>query len=98
MNPVIRPLPTEYDIRHWVDTLITPERADIEAPLVAKLVLTVANADDDELYPLAVAAAKTAFLKTTAFQQAFEKFADLPGCVRPIGSRPAPVIQYEDEQ
>jgi hypothetical protein len=76
-------LPTEFDIRHWVENLITPENADTEAKLLAKLLLTVASPDDDELYPLAVAAAKHAFTKTTDFRAAFEEFAGLPDTTRP---------------
>ncbi len=103
-KPIIRPLPTENKIRHWVDNIITPERADTEAPLLAKLLLTVSDADNDDLHHLAVTGAKHAFTKTSGFQEAFENFADLPNTTRPqrvIETKREgnpEVIEFENEQ
>ena len=78
MNTIIKPLPNDAEIESWVDRLVTPENADAEAFYLARLVLAVADADNDDLWHLANVAARRAFEKTTAFEESFRRFAGYP--------------------
>lgn len=77
-EPVIRPLPSPSEFQKHVDVLITPEFADREAKAFAAIVLTVANPEDDYSWELANEAARYAFTKTAAFEDAFRDFSGFP--------------------
>jgi hypothetical protein len=68
----------DAEIKASVDKIITPERADEEAKAFISIVLEVANWEDDRQWHLANVAAKHAFSKTDAFEEAFREFAGFP--------------------
>lgn len=70
-----RILITEKDIKNWVDEIITPEYADSEGKRLCQLLYAVADETDDQKFHLAETAAKHAFSKTMAFDEAFQEFA-----------------------
>ncbi len=76
---MIRPLPTATDIKNWVDEIITPERANIEAKRFCDIIAACSDADGDwQSYELAEVAVRHAFSKTTDFEEAFKEFAGRP--------------------
>ncbi len=77
-EPIIRPVPTIEGFKTMVDQLITPDRPEDEAKVFIDMILTTANPDDDHSWALANEAARHAFTKTEAFEQAFRNFAGFP--------------------
>jgi len=75
MTPQIQSLPSEEDIKRYVDMLITPERADEEGMALAELILLLANPEDDMIWHLANVVAKHAWSKTEDFDEAYSRFA-----------------------
>lgn len=73
----VTPLPTEIEIRRWVDTIITPEQADEQAVPLCALILMFANPEDEKTWHLANVAARHAFSKTDAFDEAFHGFTGI---------------------
>jgi hypothetical protein len=77
-GPTIRPLPTAEGFKRNVDLVLGADPDDAQVRALVDLVLTPANAEDDRSWALANAAARHAFSKSEAFEEAFRKFADMP--------------------
>lgn len=79
-EPIIRALPTAERFRELVDILIPPEAGynDQEVKAFVDIVMTVANPEDSHSWHLANTAARHAFIKTEAFEQAFRQFSGYP--------------------
>lgn len=75
---MINQLPTKTEIKHLVDELICPERADIEVKAFCEILQAVITPDNWEAYELAQAAQQYAFTKTNEFEKAFNKFVGIP--------------------
>ncbi|MGE3953530.1 MAG: hypothetical protein AB7F88_19775 [Pyrinomonadaceae bacterium] len=70
----VKPLPPEAEILTDVNRALPPGDDDAAAAL-ARLVLTLANPEDNETWALANAAARQAYLGTVHFQKALQDFA-----------------------
>lgn len=85
MNPhnetKIRPIPTVEGFKKMVDTVIEPATPDSIIKTLIDLILTTANTENDDLGPLAQAAARHAFTHSEAFETAFRSFAGWPESV-----------------
>lgn len=68
---------TETDIKNWVDEIITPENADVEAKRLTQILMAVACEKDDTRWTLTIVAAQHAFTKTVEFDEAFKEFAGM---------------------
>ena len=77
-KPIIKPLPTETDVKKWVRELVEPYHADTESKRLIQLLLAVANPDNPEQWELAMTAAREAYLLTTDFEENFHDFAGFP--------------------
>lgn len=77
-EPIIKPAPTEMEIKALVDELITPEHADVQAKALIDLLDATTSADDEVQIDLANVAKKHAFCKTMAFENALHNFSGFP--------------------
>lgn len=77
-EPIIRPVPTEADFTAMVDDVIADDADESEIKSFIDIVLTVADFTDDKTSFLASAAARRAFTKSSAFENAFREFAGFP--------------------
>ena len=79
-EPIIKALPTAEQFLKLVDELVGPETMTNESQARAFItsILTVANPEDDYSWHLATTAARHAFAKTQAFEDAFREYAGFP--------------------
>lgn len=82
-EPTITKAPTEAEIKHMVDQLITPEYADRQAKALIDLLAATTSRDNRLQIEISDTAARHAFTKTMAYERIFERayqdFTGFPG-------------------
>ena len=71
-EPTITKAPTEAEIKHMVDQLITPEYADSQAKALIGLLAATTSRDNRLQIEISDVAARHAFTKTMAYERIFE--------------------------
>lgn len=81
--PRITRLPNAAEIKKLVETIITPERADVEGKALIELLAAVSSPDLDAQFELAEIAMLHAFSFTMAHEEAMRAFAGgvMEGCL-----------------
>lgn len=77
-EPTIRAVPTEAKFMAMVDDVIADDAGELAIKSFIDIVLTIADFADDNTSFLASAAARRAFTKSAAFENAFRGFAGFP--------------------
>ena len=87
-------MPTETEIKRWVDELITPENADTEARRLTQILHATACRQNDDRWNLTCVACRHAFSKTMEFEEAFREFAG----IERVGALPPEETNIEIEK